>query len=113
MTFIDEMRNLRGDLESGKKIRRRRIREIKEESSAFLKDTERKRGETFKVLSEGINKSITDLKENVGGLRKGVRAARKENRAEQRELGKELSAASAAFWGKEKPERKQFKKGGE
>lgn len=113
MPFIDEMRNLRRDMESGKEIRSRRIQEIKEESSTFVKDAARKRREGFKVLSEGINKSITDLKEDVGGLRKSVRAARKENRAEQRELGKELSAASAAFWGKEKQERKQFKKGGE
>jgi len=106
MPFIDEMRNLRKDMESGKKIRSRRIQEIKEESSTFVKDAARKRREDFKVLTEGISGSLTNLKT-------GVKAARKENRAEQRELGKELSAASAAFWGKEKQERKQFKKGGE
>ena len=31
MSFIDEMRNLREDIESGKKIRSRRIKEIVEE----------------------------------------------------------------------------------
>lgn len=108
MVFIDEMRNLRKGLESGRKIRSRRIQEIKEESSAFVKDAARKRKENFKVLSEGISKSITDLKEDVGGLRKSVGATRKENRARQRELKKEHFAASAAFWGKEKPEREQF-----
>ena len=113
MSFIDEMRNLRKDLESGEQLRRRRVREIKEESSAFLKDAERKRGENFKVLSEGINKAITDLKGSVSELRKGVKATQKGNRARQRELKKELSAASAAFWGKEKPKEKKFKEGGE
>jgi len=58
MSLIDEMRNLREDIESGKKIR-----------SQF-----------------------------IAGLEKDVEVTRKENRAKQQELKKELSAAKAAFW---------------
>jgi len=58
MSLIDEMRNLREDIESGKKIR-----------SQFISE-----------------------------LKKDVKVTRKENRAKQQELKKELSAALAAFW---------------
>ena len=108
MALIDEMRNLREDIESGRKIRSRRIKEIKEDLSVFMEDASQKRKEDFKALAEEVDQFLTDLKKDVG-------ATRKENRAEQRELKKELSAASAAFWGPPKadpkPERKQFKKG--
>ena len=95
MSLIDEMRNLREDIESGKKIRSRRIKEIKEDLSTFMKDSTQKRKEDFKALAEEVSQCITDLK-------KGVKVTRGENRAKQRELRKELSAAQVAFWGKKR-----------
>ena len=94
MSFIDEMRNLREDIESGKKIRSRRIKEIKEDLSTFMKDSTQKRKEDFKALTEEVSQFITEIE-------KDVEVTRKENRAKQRELKKELSAAQAAFWGKQ------------
>lgn len=94
MAFIDEMRNLREDIESGKKIRSRRIKEIKEDLNAFTKDATRKRKEDFKALTEEVSQF-------VAGIEKDVKVTRKENRAKQQELKKELSAAQAAFWGKQ------------
>ena len=91
MAFIDEMRNLREDIESGKKIRSRRIKEIKEDLNAFTKDATRKRKEDFKAFTEEVSQFVT-------GIEKDVEVTRKENRAKQRELKKELSAAKAAFW---------------
>ena len=95
MAFIDEMGNLREDIESGKKIRSRRIEEIKEDLNAFTKDATRKRKEDFKALTEEVSQF-------VAGIEKDVKVTRKENRAKQQELKKELSAAQIAFWGKRK-----------
>ena len=106
MSLIDEMRNLREDIESGKKIRSRRIKEIKEDLNAFRKDATRKRKEDFKAHTEDVNQFITELE-------KDVEITRKENRAKQRELKKELSAAQAAFWGKQKKQEKKEKEGKE
>lgn len=94
MSLIDEMRNLREDIESGKKIRSRRIKEIKEDLNTFTKDATRERKEDFKALTEEVNQFIT-------GIKKNVKETRKENRAKQQELKKELSAAQVAFWGKQ------------
>ena len=93
MSFIDEMHNLREDIESGKKIRSRRIKEIKEDLNTFMKDSTSKRKQDFKTLTDEVNTFLTDLK-------KDVKATRGENQAQQRELRKELSAAQTAFWGK-------------
>ena len=95
MSYINEMRNLREDIESGKKIRSRRIKEIKEDLSVFMKDATGKRKEDFEALTEELNTFITDLK-------KGVKVTTEENQAKQRELQKILRDAQAAFWGKEK-----------
>ena len=103
MSLIDEMRNLREDIESGKKIRSRRIKEIKEDLDTFMKDSMQKRKEDFKAHTEDVNQFITELE-------KDVEITRKENRAKQRELKKELSAAQAAFWGKQRPETKEGEK---
>lgn len=104
MTLIDEMRNLREDIESGKKIRSRRIEEIKEDLGTFMKDSTRKRKEDFKVLTEKVSSFLTDLK-------KDVKATTKENQAKQRELQKMLHDAQVAFWGKQKvSEKKQEEK---
>ena len=100
MSLIDEMRNLREDIESGKKIRSRRIKEIKEDLDTFMKDSMQKRKEDFKAHTEDVNQFITELE-------KDVEITRKENRAKQRELKKELSAAQAAFWGKQKRQEKK------
>ncbi|MBU3895791.1 hypothetical protein KKG36_00490 [Patescibacteria group bacterium] len=99
MALIDEMRNLREDIESGKEIRTRRIKEIKEDLSVFMKDASLKRKEDFKALTEEVNQFITDLKGDV-------KATRRENRTQQQELKKELSVALAAFWGKKKQAKK-------
>ena len=93
MSFIDEMHNLREDIESGKKIRSRRIKEIKEDLNTFMKDSTSKRKQDFKTLTDEVNTFLTDLK-------KDVKATWGENQAQQRELRKELSAAQTAFWGK-------------
>ena len=93
MSLIDEMRNLREDIESGKEIRSRRIKEIKEDLSVFMKDATLKRKEDFKVLTEEVNQFLADLKQDV-------KTTRRENRTQQQELKKELSGALAAFWGK-------------
>lgn len=100
MALIDEMRNLREDIESGKEVRSRRLKEISQDLALFMKDATRKRKEDFKVLIEEVKKFITDLK-------KDVKTTQKENRAQQRELRKELSAALAAFWGKKRPVKKR------
>ena len=100
MSFINEMRNLREDIESGKKIRSRRIKEIKEDLNTFMKDSTQKRKEDFKDHTEDVNQFITELG-------KDVEVTRKENRAKQKELKKELSAAQAAFWGKQRPKTKE------
>lgn len=52
MSFIDEMRNLREDIESGKKIRSRRIEEIKKDVKATTKENQAKQRELQKMLSD-------------------------------------------------------------
>ena len=103
MSLIDEMRNLREDIESGKKIRSRRIKEIKEDLDTFMKDSTQKRKEDFKAHTKDVSRFITELE-------KDVEVTRKENRAKQRELRKEFSAAQVAFWGKSKVEEKKKEK---
>lgn len=93
MSLIDEMRNLREDIESGKEIRSRRIKEIKEELGTFTKDSTQKRKADFKALTREISSFLTNLK-------KDVKATTKKNQAKQRELKKMMRAAQAAFWGK-------------
>lgn len=100
MALIDEMRALREDIESGKQIRSRRIQEIKAELSAFMEDASQKRKKDFGVLTQEVKKFITDLREDVKALKRGTKAAQKENRDKQKELKKMLAQASAAFWGK-------------
>jgi len=95
MALIDEMRNLREDIESGKKIRSRRIKEIKEDLNAFMKDSTQKRKEDFKAVAEELRRVMPELKSEVAHILR-------ENRAKQQEVKKELSAAQAAFWGKKK-----------
>ena len=102
MTLIDEMRNLREDIESGKKIRSRRIEEIKEDLDTFMKGSTQKRKEDFKALTGEIGLFLTNLK-------KDVKVTTKENQAKQRELKKMLSDAQVAFWGKQRPEEKEEK----
>jgi len=104
MALIDEMRNLREDIESGKEIRTRRIKELKEDLSVFMKDATQKRKEDFKALTEEVDKFISDLK-------KEVKATRRENRAKQRELKKMLAQARTAFW--RQKSKAPTKKGGE
>lgn len=96
MTLIDEMRNLREDIESGKEIRSRRIKEIKEDLDTFMKDSTQKRKEDFKTLTGEISSFLTNLKNDV-------KATTKENQAKQRELQEMLRDAQVAFWGKQKP----------
>lgn len=92
MTLIDEMRNLREDIETGRKIRSRRIEEIKEDLDTFMKDSTQKRKEDFKALTGEISLFLTDLK-------KDVKATTKENQVKQRALQKMLRDAQVAFWG--------------
>lgn len=100
MPFIDEMQNLREDIESGKNIRSGRIKELKEGLSAFMKGTTRKREEDFKVLKGEVDEFVTGLKKEVKEIQKGAKETQKENQAKQRELRKMLADAQAAFWGK-------------
>jgi len=93
MSLVDEMKNLREDIESGKQIRKQRIQEIKEDLSVFTKNATQKRKEDFKALTEEIKGFITDLK-------KDVKTFQKEARAEQQELKKMLADARTAFWEK-------------
>lgn len=82
MALIDEMRSLREDIESGKQIRRRRVKEIKKDLAGLMKGASRKRKENFKALKVE------------------VKAIRRANQTQHQELKKELAAALAAFWGK-------------
>lgn len=106
MTLIDEMRNLREDIKSGKEIRRRRIQEIKEDLSVFMKDAVQARRENFKALSEEVNQFIVDLKKNV-------KTTQKENQAKQQGLKDVLAEMRAAFWGKKAKTKKAAEEGGE
>lgn len=93
MSFIDEMHNLRENIESGKKVRGKRLEEIKKDLSVFMEDATQKRKEDFKVLAGEIKKFVIDSK-------KDVKTFLKKSQAEQQELKKELSAAFTAYRGK-------------
>ncbi|MBU3895945.1 hypothetical protein KKG36_01325 [Patescibacteria group bacterium] len=97
MSLVDEMRNLREDIDSGKEIRTRRLNELKKDLAAFIKDSTGKRKEDFNTLQSGLKIFITDLK-------KDVKATAEENQAAQQELKKMLADAQAVFWGKQKTE---------
>ncbi|MBU0570391.1 hypothetical protein KKB40_06495 [Patescibacteria group bacterium] len=95
MALVDEMRVLRGDIDSGKKVRKRRLEEIKEDLSVFMRDSSQKRKEDFEALTKEVSSFLADLKSDV-------KAKAKKNRGEQREVKKMLADASAAFWGGQK-----------
>lgn len=104
MTFVDEMRNLREDIESKKEVRRRRIKEISQDLASFVRQSGNKRREDFKALRDEINKFLAELKRDV-------KSSQKENQAKQRALARMLIEAREAFWGKEGKE--LTNKGGE
>ena len=93
MSLVDEMHNLREDIESGKQIRKQRIQEIKEDLSSFTKNATQKRKEDFKVLTEEVKQFLTDLKTEV-------KVTQKEARVKQQEVKKMLADARTAFWEK-------------
>lgn len=95
MSLDDEMRALKEDIDSGKKVRKRRLEEIKEDLSVFMKDSSQKRKEDFEALTEDVNKFLADMKGDV-------KRSQKENRTKQQEVKKMLADASAAFWGGQK-----------
>lgn len=95
MSLVDEMRNLREDIDNEKEARTRRLKEIKAGLAEFMKDARSKRREEFQLLREELKSFIADLE-------KGTQTSLRENREAQQELKKMLDEASAAYWGKVK-----------
>lgn len=94
MTFVDEMRNLREDIESKKEVRRRRVKEISQDLASFMSQSINKRREDFKALTDQIHKFLAELKRDV-------KSSQKENQEKQRALARMLAESRKAFWGKE------------
>lgn len=100
MSFLDEMRNLRSELNSSQKKRNASVEQIKSnthslqrQAAALIAELEKTRGKEARELK-------AKLKDYVGKMSQEVKTTRSEARQKQRELKEMFSQARTVFWGK-------------
>lgn len=105
MSYVNQMANLRADLEETKKKTTVSVGETKR-AAHKIQDNARKTVREFATQHKTNAKVLrNDLAESVLNLEEDVNKMRNTNKREQRELRSELKQGAAAFWGRSKPEK--------